>query len=45
MGMLFAPSVGGLSHTPAEFTRLVDTVACANVLLRAVILLDQRLSR
>jgi len=45
MGMLFAPSVGGLSHTPAEYTRIEDAAACANVLLRAVLLLDQRLNR
>jgi len=45
MGMLFAPSVGGLSHTPAEYTRIEDAAACADVLLRAVLLLDQRLSR
>ncbi len=43
MGMLFAPSVGGLSHSPAEFTRTEDAVACADVLLRAVMLLDQKL--
>ncbi len=43
MGMLFAPSVGGLSHTPAEFTRTVDAACCADVLLGALMLLDERL--
>ncbi|MFC1629587.1 Zn-dependent hydrolase, partial [Gemmatimonadota bacterium] len=43
MGMLFAPSVGGLSHSPAEFTRTEDAAACADVLLRAIMLLDQKL--
>ncbi len=45
MGMLFAPSIGGLSHTPAEFTRTEDAAACADVLLRAVMLLDQKLDQ
>lgn len=43
MGMIFAPSVGGLSHTPAEFTRIEDAVASADVLLQALLLLDERL--
>ena len=43
MGMLFTPSVGGLSHTPAEFTRTADAACCADVLLRALLLLDERL--
>ena len=43
MGMLFAPSVGGLSHSPAEFTRIEDATACADVLLQTLLLLDRRL--
>jgi len=43
MGMIFAPSVGGLSHTPAEFTRFEDAAASANVLLQTLLLLDERL--
>lgn len=43
MGMIFVPSVGGLSHTPAEFTRFEDAAAGADVLLQALLLLDQRL--
>ncbi len=43
MGMLFAPSVGGLSHTPVEFTRTADAACCADVLLQALLLLDGRL--
>ena len=43
MGMIFAPSVGGLSHSPAEFTRIEDATACADVLLQTLLLLDRRL--
>jgi N-carbamoyl-L-amino-acid hydrolase len=32
-GMLFVPSVGGISHNPQEFTRPEDVVNGANVLL------------
>ena len=31
--MIFVPSVGGISHNPAEFTEEADLVAGANVLL------------
>ena len=31
--MIFSPSVGGISHDPAEYTRDEDIIACANVLL------------
>ncbi len=34
--MIFVPSVGGVSHSPAEFTRDRDLVAGANVLLDVV---------
>ncbi len=39
-GMLFVPSVNGLSHTPREFTRDQDCVNGANVLLGVVRHLD-----
>jgi hydantoinase/carbamoylase family amidase len=35
-GMIFVPSVGGLSHCPEEETRAADIEAGANVLLEAV---------
>jgi N-carbamoyl-L-amino-acid hydrolase len=39
-GMIFIPSVGGISHAPGEFSRPQDVVNGANVLLRAVVQLD-----
>jgi N-carbamoyl-L-amino-acid hydrolase len=41
MGMIFVPSVGGISHAPAEFTRPEDVVNGANVLLQTVLRLDR----
>ncbi len=41
MGMIFVPSVGGISHSPREFTRPEDVVNGANVLLNAVIAADR----
>lgn len=41
-GMLFVPSVGGVSHSPRELTRPEDAALGAEVLLRAVLLLDGR---
>jgi N-carbamoyl-L-amino-acid hydrolase len=41
MGMIFVPSVGGISHAPKEFTRPEDVVNGANVLLQTVLRLDQ----
>ena len=40
MGMLFIPSVGGISHSPKEYSRPEDVVHGANVLLNAVLALD-----
>lgn len=40
MGMLFVPSVDGISHAPEELTRSGDVVNGANVLLRTVLALD-----
>ncbi len=42
MGMLFVPSVDGISHSPKEFTRPEDVENGANVLLQSVLRLDQR---
>ena len=38
-GMVFVPSVKGISHNPAEFTESDDLVAGANVLLNTVVAL------
>ena len=35
MGMIFVPSVGGISHSPKELTRWDDCAHGADVLLRA----------
>jgi beta-ureidopropionase / N-carbamoyl-L-amino-acid hydrolase len=39
-GMVFVPSVGGISHSPAEYTRDDDVLNGAEVLLAAVMELD-----
>lgn len=39
-GMIFVPSVGGISHSPKEFTRPDDVVNGANVLLQTILALD-----
>ena len=39
-GMIFVPSVGGISHSPKEFTQPQDVVNGANVLLQAILALD-----
>jgi N-carbamoyl-L-amino-acid hydrolase len=36
-GMVFTPSVGGISHNPAEYTEPADLEAGANVLLEVVL--------
>jgi N-carbamoyl-L-amino-acid hydrolase len=41
MGMIFVPSVGGISHSPKEFSRPKDIVNGANVLLRSVLAADR----
>jgi N-carbamoyl-L-amino-acid hydrolase len=41
MGMIFVPSIGGVSHSPKELTRWEDCANGANVLLRAVLALDE----
>jgi N-carbamoyl-L-amino-acid hydrolase len=41
MGMIFVPSVGGISHSPKELSRPEDIANGANVLLQAVLRLDR----
>ena len=41
VGMIFIPSVGGISHSPKEFSRKQDITNGANVLLGAVLKVDQ----
>lgn len=42
MGMIFVPSVEGISHSPRESTRPGDVEQGANVLLQTILRLDQR---
>ena len=39
-GMIFIPSVGGISHSPKEFSRAADITNGANVLLATILGLD-----
>jgi N-carbamoyl-L-amino-acid hydrolase len=41
MGMIFVPSIGGISHSPKELTRWEDCTNGANVLLNAVLEVDR----
>jgi N-carbamoyl-L-amino-acid hydrolase len=41
IGMIFIPSVGGISHSPQEFSRPGDIANGANVLLETVLGLDR----
>ncbi|HEU5239363.1 MAG TPA: M20 family metallo-hydrolase [Pyrinomonadaceae bacterium] len=41
VGMIFIPSIGGISHSPKEFSRPKDIENGANVLLGAVMKVDQ----
>ena len=41
VGMIFIPSVGGISHSPKEYSRPEDIVNGANVLLKTILKLDQ----
>ena len=41
IGMIFIPSVGGISHAPTEFSRPDDIANGANVLLQSVLGRDQ----
>ncbi len=40
MGMIFVPSIGGISHSPHELSRWTDCAKGANVLLRTVLQVD-----
>jgi len=40
-GMIFVPSVGGISHSPREFTRTKDMVNGVNVLLKTILKIDR----
>ena len=40
MGMIFVPSIGGVSHSPKELTTWDDCARGANVLLHSVLALD-----
>ena len=42
MGMIFVPSIGGISHSPKELTPWDDCARGADVLLRAVLEMDAR---
>ncbi|HSP62267.1 MAG TPA: M20 family metallo-hydrolase [Pyrinomonadaceae bacterium] len=41
VGMIFIPSIGGISHSPKEFSRPQDITNGANVLLQAVLRIDR----
>lgn len=41
IGMIFVPSIGGISHSPRELTRARDVANGADVLLNAVIAADR----
>ena len=41
MGMIFVPSVGGISHSPKEFTKATDMANGANVLLQTILAIDK----
>lgn len=43
IGMIFIPSVGGISHSPKEYSKPEDITAGANVLLQTILSLDQGL--
>jgi len=42
VGMIFVPSVGGISHSPKEFTTAKDMANGANVLLQTILMLDKK---
>ena len=44
IGMIFVPSIGGISHSPKEFSRPADITNGANVLLKTVIAAEQALA-
>jgi N-carbamoyl-L-amino-acid hydrolase len=42
IGMIFVPSVGGISHSPKEYTKPEDMVNGANVLLHTILKIDRQ---
>ena len=42
MGMIFIPSIGGISHSPKEYSTPQDIVRGAEVLMHTVLLADKR---
>jgi N-carbamoyl-L-amino-acid hydrolase len=42
MGMIFIPSIGGISHSPKEFSTAEDIARGASVLMDTVVKVDQR---
>ena len=41
VAMIFVPSVGGISHSPKEFTKAEDMANGANVLLQSILAVDK----
>jgi len=41
VAMIFVPSVGGISHSPKEFTKASDMANGANVLLQTILAIDK----
>jgi len=41
VAMIFVPSVGGISHSPKEFTKSIDMTNGANVLLQTILAIDK----
>jgi N-carbamoyl-L-amino-acid hydrolase len=39
--MIFIPSIGGISHSPKEFSTAVDMENGANVLLQTILKIDK----
>lgn len=40
VGMIFVPSVNGISHSPKEFTKAIDMINGVNVLLQTILAID-----
>jgi N-carbamoyl-L-amino-acid hydrolase len=41
VAMIFVPSIGGISHSPKEFTKAADMANGANVLLQTILRVDK----
>jgi len=41
-GMIFIPSIGGISHSPKEFSRSKDIINGVNVLLQTILKIDRK---